>query len=133
MIELVVCLAGAALVGWLFRRAVGRRADAAARGDAIKVPCLLRHPARQGRWLRGRLVISPAGVVWEARTRAGAAVSLPGGLRWAGVRSPSLREAMKVNGGSRIVECTAPEGTLLVSVMPHDLEHVRAALDRGTG
>jgi hypothetical protein len=50
-------------------------------------------------------------------------------FRRVGVRSPSLREAMKINGGSRIVECTSPEGPLLVCVMPNELDHVLTALN----
>lgn len=61
-------------------------------------------------------------VAWEPRTKAGAAVSLPDGLRRVSVRSPSLREAVRINGGSRIVECTSPEGPLLVAVMPNELD-----------
>ncbi|MFC8828395.1 hypothetical protein ACFT9I_23960 [Streptomyces sp. NPDC057137] len=128
MIELVVALAVGGLTAWLLRRKVRRRAARATQGDVIKVPCLLRHPSLEGRWLRGRLLIDPSGMVWEARTKAGAAVSLPDELRRVGVRSPSLREAMKINGGSRVVECTSPEGALLVAVMPNELDHVLAAL-----
>lgn len=129
MIELVVALAAAALTAWLFRRKVKQRADSAAQGNVIKVPCLLRHPSLEGRWLRGRLLIDPSGMAWEPRTKAGAAVSLPEGLRRVSVRSPSLREAVKINGGSRIVECTSPEGTLLVAVMPNELDHIITALN----
>lgn len=67
---------------------------------------------------------------WEPRTKAGATVSLPGELRQVGVRSPSWREAVRINGGSRIVECASAEGTLLVAVMPNELGHVLTALRR---
>ncbi|MCX4681907.1 hypothetical protein OG413_42670 [Streptomyces sp. NBC_01433] len=129
MIELVVALAAAGLTAWLVRRKLEQRADSAAQGNVIKVPCLLRHPSIEGRWLRGRLLIGPSGMAWEPRTKAGAAVSLPDGLRRVSVRSPSLREAVKINGGSRIVECASPEGALLVAVMPNELDHVLTALN----
>jgi hypothetical protein len=128
VIELVMGLAAAGLVAWLFRRRVRERADTAAQGGVIKVPCLLQHPSLPGRWLRGRLVTGPSVTAWEPRTRAGARVSLPVGLRQVGVRSPSLREAVKINGGSRIVECASSEGALFVAVMPNELDHVLAAL-----
>ncbi|MFE4832661.1 hypothetical protein [Streptomyces sp. NPDC056672] len=129
MIELVIALAVAGLTAWLFRRKAKQRAASAAQGDVIKVPCLLRHPSLEGRWLRGRLLIGPSGMAWEPRTKAGAAVSLPDGLRQVSVRSPSLREAVKINGGSRIVECTSSEGALLVAVMPNELDHVLTGLN----
>jgi hypothetical protein len=65
----------------------------------------------------------------EPRTKAGAALSLPDELRQISVRSPSLREAVKINGGSRIVECTSSEGALLVAVMPNELDHVLTGLN----
>lgn len=128
VIELVVALAVAGLTTWLFRRRVKHRADQAVQGHVIKVPCMLRHPSLDGRWLRGRLLTGPSGMAWEPRTKAGAAVSLPDGLRRVSVRSPSMREAMRINGGSRIVECASSEGTLLVAVMPNELDHVLTAL-----
>ncbi|RDS61386.1 hypothetical protein DWC19_31900 [Streptomyces sp. M7] len=130
VIELAVVLVAGGLAGWLLRRKVKQRAASAAQGDAIKVPCLLRHPSLDGRWLRGRLVMGPATMTWEPRTKAGAAVSLPAGLRQVGLRSPSLREAMKINGGSRIVECTSSEGAVLIAVMPNEVDHVLTALSR---
>ncbi|MFF7145794.1 hypothetical protein [Streptomyces nodosus] len=131
MIELVGFVVAGGLAAWLLRRKVKHRADSAAQGNVIKVPCILRHPSLEGRWLRGRMVIGPSTMAWEARTRAGAAVSLPAGLRQVGLRSPSLREAMKINGRSTIVECTSPEGVVLIVVMPNELEHVLTALKRG--
>ena len=130
VIELVGTLMVGALTAWLVRRKAKQRAASAAQGNVIRVPCLLRHPSLEGRWLRGRMLIGPSTTDWEPRTRAGAAVSLPAGLRQVGVRSPSLREAMKFNGGSRIVECTSSEGAVLVAVMPNELDHVVTALSR---
>ncbi|WP_078968532.1 MULTISPECIES: hypothetical protein [unclassified Streptomyces] len=129
MIDVLTALAAGALVTWLIRRKVRQRAEDAGRGDEIGVPCMLRHPAREGRWLRGRMLIGPAGMTWEAGSRAGAAVSLPAELRRVGLRVPSLREAITINGGSRIVECASPEGTVLIAVMPYEVEHVLKALD----
>ncbi|MGW9450945.1 hypothetical protein [Streptomyces sp. NPDC055632] len=129
MIEIPMALAAGALVTWLFRRKVRQRAEDAGRGDEIAVPCMLRHPAREGRWLRGRMRVGPAGMTWDPGSRAGAAVSLPAELRRTGLRAPSLREAMTINGASRIVECASPEGTVLIAVMPYEVEHVLKALD----
>lgn len=74
------------------------------------------------------MVIGPSTMIWEPRTRAGAAVSLPAGLQQVSLRSPSLREAMKINGGSKIVECTSSEGAVLIAVMPNELGYVLTAL-----
>ncbi|MEW2065339.1 hypothetical protein AB0899_32075 [Streptomyces sp. NPDC007002] len=128
MIELVAVLAGGLMGWWLLRRKVRQRASSAAQGHSIKVPCLLRHPLFEGRWLRGRMVIGPSTMTWEPRTRAGAAVSLPTGLQQVSLRSPSLREAMKINGGSKIIECTSSEGAVLIAVMPNELGYILAAL-----
>ncbi|MEV7422912.1 MULTISPECIES: hypothetical protein [unclassified Streptomyces] len=130
MIELVVAFIAAGLMSWLVRRKVRQRAASAAQGDVIKVPCLLRHPSLGSRWLRGRLLIGPATMAWEPRTKAGAAVALPTGLRQVGVRSPSFREALKINGGSKIVECASSEGDVHLVVMPNELGHVLTALSR---
>ncbi|WP_338119447.1 hypothetical protein [Streptomyces parvus] len=128
VIGLIGTLAAAGLTAWLFRRKVKQRADSAAQGAVIKVPCLLRHPSLEGRWLRGRLLTGPAVRGWEPRTKAGAAVSIPDDVRPVSVRSPSWREALRINGRSRIVECSSAEGTLLVVVMPNELDHVLMAL-----
>ncbi|WP_234323049.1 hypothetical protein [Streptomyces bikiniensis] len=129
MIGIPMLLAAAALATWLVRRKARQRVEAAGRGDGIGVPCMLRHPAREGRWLRGRMLVGPSGTTWAPSTRAGAAVSLPAELRRTGLRAPSLREAITINGGSRIVECASPEGTVLIAVMPYEVEHVLGALD----
>jgi hypothetical protein len=130
VIELVGLFVAAGLTGWLFRRKAKQRAVSAAQGNVIKVPCMLGHPSLAGRWLRGRMLIGPSTMAWEPRTRAGAAISLPAELRQVSLRSPSLREAMKINGGSRIVECTSSEGAVLIAVMPNELDHVLTALSR---
>ncbi|MFE5512924.1 hypothetical protein ACFQ9J_20515 [Streptomyces sp. NPDC056529] len=129
MIEILMALAAGGLVAWLVRRKARQRVEDAGRGDEIAVPCMLRHPAREGRWLRGRMLMGPAGMTWDPGSRAGAAVSLPAELRRTGLRAPSLREAMTINGASRIVECASPEGTVLIAVMPYEVEHVLKALD----
>jgi hypothetical protein len=130
VIELVGLVVAAGLTAWLFRRKVKQRADSAAQGDVIKVPCMLRHSSLEGRWLQGRMLIGPSTMAWESRTKAGAGVSLPAGVRQVSLRSPSLREALKINGGSRIVECTSSEGAVLIAVMPNELDHVLTALSR---
>ncbi|MEV8434933.1 hypothetical protein [Streptomyces chartreusis] len=57
------------------------------------------------------------------------AVVLPADLVRAGVRSPSLREAVAVNPGSRIVACESSDGEVLIAVMPPELDHVIKALE----
>ncbi|WP_234313590.1 hypothetical protein [Streptomyces sp. NBRC 109706] len=132
MIGLVVvaCLA-AGLTTWLFRRRAQRRADKADQGGAITFTCLLRHPSRGDRWLRGRVLLGPSTLAWEPRTRSGAGISLPADLRRVGVRSPTAREAIRINGRSRIVECVSPQGKVLLAVMPHDADHLLGALPPG--
>lgn len=130
VIQIVVVLVAAGPMVWLLRRKVKQRADSAAQGNVIKVPCLLRHPSLEGRWLRGRLLIGPTTRAWEPRTRAGAAVSLPATLQQVSVRSPSRREALRINGRCRIAEYASAEGTVLVAVMPNELDHVLTALAR---
>ncbi len=75
------------------------------------------------------MVIGPSAMTWEPRTRVGAATTLPSGLRQVGLRSPSWREALRFNGGSRIVECTSSEGDVHIAVMPRDLGYVLVALE----
>ncbi|WP_399895316.1 hypothetical protein ACGH7X_39150 [Streptomyces sp. BBFR51] len=55
--------------------------------------------------------------------------ALPADLCQAGVRSPSLGEAVAVNPGSRIVECESSDGEVLIAVMPEELHHVIKALE----
>jgi hypothetical protein len=131
VVSLGVFLVAAGLMTWFLRRRVEQRAVNAARGHVIKVPCALRHPSVEGRWLRGRLLIGPSAPVWEPRTRAGAGLTLPEGLREVGMRSPTWREGMMINRRSTIVEYSSPEGVLLVVVMPNELHHVLGALERG--
>jgi hypothetical protein len=97
VIELVLCVLAAVLVGWLVRRRRQRRADV--------VAGLVRKPAFGRR-----------------------EVALPGGLRRARVRAPSVREAVGVDPGSRIVPCVSADGEIPIAVMPEELDHViRAA------
>ncbi|WP_228081963.1 hypothetical protein [Streptomyces profundus] len=131
MIELVVACVAAGLTAWLFRRKAKRRAAGAAHGDAITFACLLRHPSRGKRWLRGRMLIGPTTMAWEPRTKAGAGTALPAGLRQVGVRSPTMREAIRINGGSRVVVCASPQGEVLLAVMPTELPRLLTALTPG--
>lgn len=130
MTEVVLLLSVGAVTTWWLGRQVRHRAAEAANGGVIAVPCLLRHPARDGRWLRGRMLTGPAMAAWEPRTRAGAGISLPAGTRPFDVRSPGPREAMRINAGCRIVECSSAEGPLLLAVMPNELDHILTALRR---
>lgn len=76
------------------------------------------------------MLVGLSTMAWEPRTRAGADVSLPAGLRQAGLRSPSRREGMRINPRCTIVECASSEGVVEIAVMPNELGHVLLALDR---
>ncbi|MET9254703.1 hypothetical protein [Streptomyces sp. NPDC003717] len=58
---------------------------------------------------------------------------MPAGLHQVGLRRPSLREAVRLNPGARIVECGSAEGAVLIALMPHDLDHLLGALSRAGG
>lgn len=129
MIDIVLSVGAAVLVGWLVRRKRRRRADAVAGGESVGVPCMVRWPGRRARWKAGRLVVGGVGpLVWKPAFGS-REVALPGGLRRAGVRTPSLREAVSINPGSRIVRCVSSDGEILIAVMPEDLDRVIKALE----
>lgn len=129
MVPLMSVLLGL-LLGILLVRGKGwQRARSAARGEVIRVSCLARRPARGRRWARGRMVIGPDTVRWEPGTRRGLQ-ALPDEVRQVDTRSPSWREALWMNGRARIIECTSAEGVVQLAVLPHELDHVLAALER---
>ncbi|MFI6423134.1 hypothetical protein ACIBG6_37820 [Streptomyces sp. NPDC050842] len=127
MIELMIGVVAAALVGWLMRRKQQQRSTAIAAGEPTGVPCMLKWSAQGSRWRPGRLLIATGSLVWKPSFGKQQAV-LPADLRQAGMRSPSLREAVAVNPGSRIVECDSSDGEVLIAVMPPELDHVIKAL-----
>ncbi|MFH9327683.1 hypothetical protein ACH4KU_01665 [Streptomyces althioticus] len=131
MITSVCAMAAGGLTTWLVvSRRARRRDERAARGEVIEVPCMLRHPARRGRWLRGRMAVGPSTVSWEPRTRAGAEAPVPSALRLVGTRAPSWREGLRVNPRCTIVACDSSVGAVEIAVMPHDLGHLLLALER---
>ncbi|MGW4271483.1 hypothetical protein ACWEGQ_03780 [Streptomyces seoulensis] len=89
---------------------------------------MLKWSAQGSRWRAGRLLIGPGLLAWKPSFGKQEAV-LPADLRQAGVRSPSLREAVAFNPGSRIVECGSSDGEVLIAVMPEELDHVIKALE----
>ncbi|MEU6453393.1 hypothetical protein [Streptomyces sp. NPDC047065] len=127
MIELALGVVVAGLVAWLMRRKRQQRATAIAAGQAAGVPCMLKWSVQGSRWRAGRLLIGAGPFVWKPSLGKREAV-LPVDLCRVGVRSPSLREAVAVNPGSRIVECESSDGEVLIAVMPPELEHVIKAL-----
>ncbi|MCX5396125.1 hypothetical protein [Streptomyces sp. NBC_00102] len=127
MFELVIGVVAAALVGRLMRRKQQQRSTAIAAGEPAGVPCRLKWSAQGSRWRAGRLLISPGPLVWKP-SLGSQEIVLPADLRQAGLRSPSLREAVSVNPGSRIMECDSSGGKVLIAVMPVELDHVIKAL-----
>ncbi|MYT25525.1 hypothetical protein GTW69_35560 [Streptomyces sp. SID7760] len=93
------------------------------------IPCMARHPAGAGRWRSGRVLTGPDGTRWVPRR--GEPVPLPAG-RATGVRAPSVKEAMGINPGSRIVACAygagGSGGTIEIAVMPLDLRELLEAV-----
>ncbi len=130
VITSVCAIAAGALTVLALGRTVRRRDERAARGGSIEVPCMLRHPARERRWLRGRMVVAPATVAWKPRTRAGAEVPAPTALRQVGTRAPTWWEGLRMNPRCTIVACDSSVGAVEIAVMPHDLGHLLLALDR---
>ncbi|MFI9293188.1 hypothetical protein [Streptomyces gardneri] len=133
MIELLFFAAVAALVGWLMERKRRQRSTAAAvaavaAGEAAGVPCMVKWSALGSRWRAGRLVIGAGPPVWRA-SWGRRELALPSDLRRTGVRSPSAREGMSINPGSRILEYASSGGVVLVAVMPDDLDLVGKALE----
>ncbi|MER5868789.1 hypothetical protein [Streptomyces sp. NPDC002044] len=119
MIEIVAVVLGAAGAGWLLRRKHLRRVVA---GPAAGIPCMVRNPAGAGRWRPGR-VYAGQGTARCVPGR-GDPVPLPGG-RATAVRAPSVKEAMSINPGSRIVTCAYDGGgTIEIAVMALDLREL---------
>ena len=80
------------------------------------------------RWRPGRLLIGAGPLVWQA-SWGGRKSALPADLHRTGVRGPSVREALGINPRSRIVECEAADGIILIAVMPEELDLVLKAVD----
>ncbi|MFF8837016.1 hypothetical protein [Streptomyces sp. NPDC015130] len=128
MIELAFFAAFAALVGWLMRRKQRQRSAAVAAGETAGVPCMLKWSAHGSRWRAGRLLIGEGPPVWRA-SWGSRELALPTDLRRTGTRSPSAREGMSINPGSRILEYASSGGVVLVAVMPYELDLVAKALE----
>ncbi|MCC0098418.1 hypothetical protein K7B10_27355 [Streptomyces flavotricini] len=128
MIEFLALAAAACGVGWLVRR---KHLQRLAAGSPDGIPCMARHPAGTGRWRMGRVFTGPDAVRWVPRR--GEPVPLQGG-RATGVRPPSVKEAVSINPGSRIVSCTygsaGAAGTIEIAVMPLDLRELLEAVPR---
>ncbi|WP_435973315.1 hypothetical protein [Streptomyces sp. Qhu_M48] len=118
----------AALVGRLMNRKRRQRSDALAAGEVAGVPCMLKWSAQGSRWRPGRLLIGAGPPVWKASWGRREA-ALPADLRRTGTRSPSVREGISINPGSRIVEYASSGGTVLIAVMPDEVDQVVKALE----
>ncbi|MET9699752.1 hypothetical protein ABZY31_22905 [Streptomyces sp. NPDC006529] len=122
MIEFVCVLLVAGGAGWLVRRRLRRRAAAGPDAAPLGIPGMARLPAGQGRWRMGRVCGGPGEVRWVPAR--GEPVALDG-VRSTGVRSPSVREGMSINPGSRILSCVHAGGTADIAVMALDLAELR--------
>lgn len=109
------------------RRKRQQRAATLAAGKSAGVPCMIKWSAQGSRWRAGRLLIGADPLVWKP-SFGKQAVVLPADLCQTAVRSPSLREAVTINPGSRIVECDSSDGEILIAVMPPEVDHVIKAL-----
>ncbi|TXS50124.1 hypothetical protein EAO77_27835 [Streptomyces sp. t39] len=110
------------------RRKHQQRSTAMAAGEVAGVPCMLKWPAQVSRWRAGRLLAGANPLIWKSTF--GNQATLPADLRKVGVRSPSLREAVAVNPGCRVVECNSSDGEVLIAVMPSELALVIGALGK---
>ncbi|MFD3324818.1 hypothetical protein [Streptomyces sp. NPDC058701] len=128
MIEIVVAVLAAAGAGWLLRRKHLRRVAA---GPVPGIPCMARQPAGAGRWRPGRVYAEQGEARWIPVR--GEPVPLPDG-RATAVRAPSVKEAMSINPGSRIVTCVYGDGgeggTIEIAVMALDLRELLEAIPR---
>ncbi|WP_211257219.1 hypothetical protein [Streptomyces megasporus] len=129
MVELVAVLVGGGTAAWLLRRKGRQRAESAARGETIAVPCLVRHPVRGGRWKRGRMLVGPGSMVWRPAGGHGGPDRLPPRLRKVEVRRPTWKEALWINGGGLVIECASAEGEVWIGVMPREAGHLLHVLD----
>ncbi|MEU0368744.1 hypothetical protein ABZ070_00495 [Streptomyces sp. NPDC006283] len=128
LIEVLAAAAAAALVGRLVLRRRRQRAALVDAGEEAGIPCMLKRSTGGSRWRPGRLLIGTGPLAWQA-SWGGRRSALPAGLRRTGVRAPSMREALGINPGSRIVECEAADEVILIAVMPQELDHVLKAVD----
>lgn len=137
MIEIVVAVLAAAGAGWLLRRKHLRRVAA---GPVPGIPCMARQPAGAGRWRPGRVYAEQGEARWIPVR--GEPVPLPNG-RATAVRAPSVKEAMSINPGSRIVTCAygneaaggdgpadGDAATIDIAVMALDLRDLLEAVPR---
>ncbi|MEV7547206.1 hypothetical protein [Streptomyces sp. NPDC089915] len=124
MIEFLLFALVAAGTGWLLRRKHRLRVAA---GPPAGIPGMARRPPGEGRWRPGRVYADGGAARWEPGR--GPAVPLAG-TREGSVRTPSVREGLAINPGSRIVACTATDGgpDLELAVMPQDLPELLTAV-----
>lgn len=136
MIEILAAVLAAAGAGRLLRRKHLARTAA----DPVPgIPCMARRPAGAGRWRAGRVYADQGGGARWVPER-GEPLALTA-ARATGVRAPSVKEALAINPGSRIVTCTyegdgephVDAGAVEIAVMPLDLRELLAALGQGGG
>lgn len=124
----MVAVLAAAGAGWLLRRKHLRRTAA---GPVPGIPGMARQPAGTGRWRPGRVHADGGAARWIPVR--GEPAPLPHG-RATAVRAPSVKEAMSINPGSRIVTCTYGDGgdggTIEIAVMALDLHELLEAIPR---
>ncbi|MFE7327194.1 hypothetical protein ACFU8W_19770 [Streptomyces sp. NPDC057565] len=127
VIDCVVLGVVGSLVGMLIRRRHRQRSARAADGAPTGIPCMIKRASHGNRWRPGRLLTHAKPLTWRP-AYGRSAVVLPDDLHRTAVRAVSTREGLVINPGSRIVECASSDGTVLIAVMPVDLEQVTGAL-----
>ncbi|MFJ7204008.1 hypothetical protein ACIQWR_10805 [Streptomyces sp. NPDC098789] len=125
MIEFAFFAIVAGGAGWLLRRKHLQRVAAGPDTAPVGIPGMARLPAGRGRWRMGRVCGGPGAARWVPER--GEPVALDG-ARATGVRTPSVREAMVINPGSRIVSCVYAGGSADIAVMALDLAELRACV-----
>ncbi|MDJ0380036.1 hypothetical protein [Streptomyces sp. G-G2] len=111
--------------GWLLRRKHLQRMAAGPAANPVGIPGMARLPAGEGRWRMGRVCGGPEAVRWVPER--GHPVDLSG-ARATGVRTPSVREAMVINPGSRILTCAYAGGAAEIAVMALDLRELQESV-----
>ncbi|MFF1264189.1 MULTISPECIES: hypothetical protein [unclassified Streptomyces] len=98
-------------------------------GRRIKVFCVLKDP-QVPRWTRGHFVIESGAWSWEPGSRHENPLMLPTDLEVVRVRKPTLKESTRLNHRYFVMECTSPQGEVLVAALHGQVEHVFMALTR---
>ncbi|WP_327126039.1 hypothetical protein [Streptomyces sp. NBC_01727] len=113
----------------LFHRGQRRLARSLVDGRQIKIHCYVKS-SQMTRWTNGHFVINSGSWTWEPRR--GEMRALAADLQKTSVREASMSDGHKVNTSIRymVIECTSPEGGVLIAAPPGQFEYVFMALNR---